>query len=219
MLKKISISTLLLLAISSTALIAQREIRIPVGDTTIIYSRLIAFNEYAEAAGVDILSETEYSNTTYLRLWAPLNYSPAARLLNIKIQSNHIEGKWYATWRNDFRQTNKKELYEKWNCISEIETISANFGTRSGCLIAQAESDEIESIRDLVFETDFIALLHEPLEERAQIDGKSLIVELLNQNGYRFVSFMNYHIDHHPRKDLIKEARTVLSLWHNKSGQ
>lgn len=196
-------------------LFAQGEVTIPVGDTTIVYSRLISFNTFAEAVGVDILSEFENSNSTQLRLWAPLSHSLAVRFLDISIGLDTIIGKWYASWANNSGQTNQTELYEKWDCISDIQTVSSDFGSRSGCLIAEAETDEIRRIRDLVFETDFLDLLHQPLEKRIQLDGKSLHLEILNQEGYRFVSFMNYHIEKHPRKELIEKARTVLSLWQN----
>lgn len=223
MLKRVSKLTILILLLYTNTLFAQSEVTIPVGDTTIVYSRLISFNSYAEATGVDILSNFEYSNTTQLRLWGPVSHSLAARFLDISIESDQIAGKWYTSWANNAGKNNEneKELFEKWKCISEVQTISSNFGSRSGCLIAEAETetDEISHIRDLVFETDFVNLLYQPLEKRVQLDGKSLHVEILNQEGYRFVSFMNYHIENHPQKELIKKARTLLGLWQNKSNQ
>ena len=192
---------------------------IPVGDTTIVYSRLISFNAYSNAVGVDVLSETEYSGTTHLRFWGPLSHSFAARFLDVSIQSGQISGKWYATWADNSRQGTKQEFLEKWNCISEIKTAKNNFGTRSGCLIAEAQTAEIRQIRQLLFETDFLELLHQPLEKRVQLDGRSIHVELLDQEGHRFVSFMNYHIDNHPQKELIQKARAVLNLWHSNSTQ
>jgi hypothetical protein len=219
MLKRISISTVLFLVISTNLLIAQHELTITVGDTTIVYSRLNSFNAYANTVGLDVLSESEYSNITHLRLWGPLSHSFATRLLDVSVESDQIVGKWYATWVNNSRQRSEKALIEKWKCISEIQTISSDFGSRSGCLIAEADTDGIRRIRDLVYETDFLDLLHQPLEKRVQIDGKSLHVEILNQEGHRFVSFMNYHIENHPQKELIEKARTVLSLWQNNSTQ
>lgn len=219
MLKRITISTLLLIVLFTNALIAQNEVAIPVDDTTIVYSRLSSFNTYADAAGVEILSESKYSNSTQLRLWGPLSHSWAARFLDISIESDQIAGKWYATWANNSSQNSEKELFEKWNCISEIQTVLSEFGSRSGCLIAVAEANEIRLIRDLMFETDFLDLLHQPLEKRVQLDGKSLHVEMLNQEGYQFVSFMNYHIENHPQKELIKKARALLGSWRGISTQ
>ncbi|MCP9290217.1 hypothetical protein [Gracilimonas sediminicola] len=213
MLNIISKSTFLLLLLYSNTLFAQQEVTITAGDTTVVNSRLISFNAFAEAVGVDILSETEYSGTTHLRLWGPLSHSFAARFLDVSIESDQISGKWYATWINNSRQKSKKELYKKWNCTSDICTVSNDFGSRSGCLIKEADTEAIRSIRNLVFESGFIELLNQPLDRRVQLDGKSLHVEILNEEGYRFVSFMHYHIQHHPQKQLIDKARTVLGLW------
>lgn len=219
MLKRISISTVLILVLYTNALFAQDEVTIPVGDSTIVYSPLIFLNAYADAAGVDILSESENSNITRLRLWGTLSHSLAARFLDISIDSDQIAGKWYASWANDSRQNIENEAYEKWNCISDIQTVSTNFGSRSGCLIAEAETEELRHIRELVFESDFIELLRQPLERRVQLDGSSLRVEMLDQEGHKFIIFMSYHINNHPQKELIEKARTVLNLWQNFSPQ
>lgn len=217
MLKRISISTVLLLALYTNALFAQDEVTISVCDSTIVFSPVNFLNAYAEAAGVDILSESENSNIIRLRLWGTLSHSFAARFLDISIDSGQITGKWYASWANDSQHNIANEAYEKWNCISDIQTVSTDFGSRSGCLIAEAEAEaeELRLIRELVFESDFIELLHQPLERRVQLDGRSLRVEMLDQEGHQFTSFMNYHINNHPQKELITKARTVLSLWQN----
>jgi|GEM_PF-2471621 hypothetical protein len=219
MLKRISISTVLILVLCTNALLAQDEVTIPVGDSTIVFSPLKFLNAYAEAAGVDVLSEAENSNIVRLRLWGTLSHSFAARFLDISIDSDQIAGKWYASWANDSRHNNANESYEKWNCISDIQTVSTDFGSRSGCLIAEAETEELRLIRELVFESDFIELLRQPLERRVQLDGRSLLVEMLDQEGHEFISFMSYHINNHPQKELIEKARTVLNLWQNFSPQ
>lgn len=216
---RISTVQLFFLLLSVNTLSAQSDVSIPADDTTIVYSKLASFNTYAKAAGVNILSESEFSNITHLRLWGTLSHSFAARFLDIRIKSDEIVGKWYATWVDNSRPDNQKELFEKWNCISDIQTVTGDFGPRSGCLIAEADSDKIRHIQALVFETDFIELLNQPLDKRVQLDGKSLHVEILNQQGYRFVSFMNYHIENHPEKELIGKARSVLNLWQNSSSR
>src|SRR5690554_1258362 len=98
MLKRISISTVLLLALYTNALFAQDEVTISVCDSTIVFSPFNFLNAYAEAAGVDILSESENSNIIRLRLWGTLSHSFAARFLDISIDSGQITGKWYASW-------------------------------------------------------------------------------------------------------------------------
>jgi len=219
MLKRFLISTPLLLFLCTLPLSAQDEVMIPAGDTTIVFSQLNFLNAYSEAASVDILSESATSNITRLRLWGTLTHSFAARFLDISIESDQIVGKWYTAWANDSRQLDENETYEKWKCISEIRTVSTDFGSRSGCLIAKAEIDEIRYIRELVFRSEFIELLRQPLEKRVQLDGQSLRVEMLDQEGYQFISFLDYHIKNHPQKELIQKARAVLGLRQMNSTQ
>lgn len=219
MLKRILMATLLLLVLFTNALFAQDELTIPVSDTTIEFSQLSFLNAYSEAAGVDILSESAYTNITRLRLWGTLTHSFAARFLDISIESDQIVGKWYAAWATDSNQFNENEIHEKWECISEIRTVYTDFGSRSGCLIAKAEIVELTHIHELVFETDFIELLRQPLERGAQLDGRSLRVEILDQEGHQFVNFLDYHIKNHPQKELIEKARALLGLWRMNSTQ
>lgn len=198
---------------------AQDEMTIPVGDSTIVFSPLRFLNGYADAVGIDKLSEIERSESVRLRLWGPLSHSLAARMLDVKIESGQITGNWYASWAIQSADDTETDDHEKWNCISEVQTVSTEYGLRSGCLIGVADTEELEHIRELVFETDFLDLVRQPLERRAQLDGRSLRVELLNQYGYEFRSFMSYHLANHPQKELLGKARAVLGLWQNFAPQ
>lgn len=219
MFKTLSITTLLLLVLSTNELFAQDEIIIPAGDSTIVFSPLRFLNAYADAVGIDNLSEVDRSDSIHLRLWASFTNRIAALFLDIKIDSDQISGKWYASWVNNPSRTNRTDDYETWNCISEVQTVSTEYGERSGCLIGIAETEELGHIRELVFDTEFIELVRQPLERRVQLDGRSLRVELLDQDGYEFRSFMHYHIVNHPQKELIGKAITVLGLWQNFAPQ
>jgi len=44
-------------------------------------------------------------------------------------------------------------------------------------------------------------------------------VEMLDQEGYQFISFLDYHIKNHPQKELIQKARAVLGLRQMNSTQ
>ncbi len=75
MLKKISISTLLIVVLCSYEVSAQDEMTIPVGDSAIVFSPLKYLNAYADAVGIDNLSEVERSESVRLRLWGSLSHS------------------------------------------------------------------------------------------------------------------------------------------------
>ncbi|HKK24352.1 MAG TPA: hypothetical protein VJ941_01935 [Gracilimonas sp.] len=205
----------ILLFCCSITLSAQDSLHIAESDTSVSFSKLDFLNTYAKAAGVEMLSDKDSSNTGRLRLWIPLSHSMAARFLDIHIGSDQINGKWYASWANSSETQDDSKLKAKWNCISDINTVSTAYGSTFGCLIAVADQDDTEGIRDHLLHSGFIELLHQPIEERSQLDGKSLLVELLDRDDYTFVSFMNYHIENHPQKKMIQRARQVFGMWQN----
>lgn len=213
MIKNIIRLIFVLVLLSSMKVSAQDSLHITESDASVTFSKLDLLNTYAQAADVDMLSDKESSNIRRLRLWIPLSHNLAARFLDIHIGSDQIDGKWYASWANSSETQNDSKLKAKWNCISDINTVSTAYGSTYGCLIAVAGQDEIEAIQGHLLQSNFIELLHHPIERRSQLDGKSLMVEWLDRDGYTFVSFMNYHIENHPQKEMIQQARQVFGMW------
>ena len=213
MIKRVISLIFVLSLLCAMTISAQDTSHVSENDTSVKYSKLGLLNTYASAAGVDNLSDRKSSSTKRLRLWIPLSHNLAARFLDIHIGSDRINGKWYASWANSSEMQDDSKLKAKWNCISDINTVSTAYGSTYGCLIAVAGQDEIEAIQDHLLQPNFIELLHQPIERRSQLDGKSLMVEWLDRDGYTFVSFMNYHIENHPQKEMIEQARQVFGMW------
>ncbi len=176
--------------------------------------RLQFFNTLSHAAGLENLNDKKGTEKIHIRLWSPYSHSLAAQVLDITFDGVSSEINWYVGWSDWGDDERRAQNAERFPCISEIDRIQVQGGGAfAACKLAVADAHEIELIKNRIESTHFYDLVRLPIESRPQLDGSSLHIELLDSTGYRFVSFMGYHLRNHPDKEHLHKIREFVFMW------
>ena len=176
--------------------------------------RLHFFNNLSHAAGLKTLSESKDSDKIQIRLSSPSSHSLAAQFLDITFDGESSEINWYIGWSDWGDDERRAQNAERFRFTSEINRIQVQGGgVFAACKLAVAEAHEVELIKNRIESTNLYNLVRQPIERRTQIDGSSLHIELLDSTGYRFASFMGYHLRNHPDKEHLHKIREFVFMW------
>lgn len=181
------------------------------------FSRIDFFSNLAKAANLSPLSQRTNFNGQRIRLWISFSHSFGAQFLDIEFAEESSKVQWIVAWSDWGDEDRRQKRADQWPCRTKVNRIQIGEGLYAACILKEASDSEVKYVKRVLAESDIIELSKIPVEKRVQLDGKSLHIELLDNSGYYFQSFLNYHLDNHPKKVAIHNIRELVSSWRDNT--
>jgi hypothetical protein len=183
------------------------------------FSWIDFFNNLAKAAKLSPLNQRTHINGQRIRLWVSFSHSLGAQLLDIRLSKEKTEVQWFVTWADWGDKNKRQKRAEQWPCKTKVNRVQIGEGMYTACKLKEASDSEITRIKNVLVESDITELSKISVEKRAQLDGKSLHIELVDSSGYYFQSFLNHHLDNHPKKKEMHNIRELVFSWRNNTNE